>query len=108
MSGNLSSVSSRERRPTFCISCSFTKNVRSTRPRAAARTDSDHVERLARALGWASVGLGLPQLLRPGAVTRAVGVGDGAKQQAVTAAVGARELVHAAGLLTPRIGARWV
>ena len=83
-------------------------SVTTTRPRAAARTDSDHVERLARALGWASVGLGLPQLLRPGAVTRAVGVGDGAKQQAVTAAVGARELVHAAGLLTPRIGARWV
>jgi uncharacterized membrane protein len=50
----------------------------------------------------------VPQLLRPGTVTRAVGVGDGAKQQAVTVAVGARELVHAAGLLSPKIGAKWV
>jgi uncharacterized membrane protein len=62
---------------------------------------------LGRALGLASVGLGLPMLLRPGTVDRAAGVGDGAKQRTITAAVGAREFVHAAGLLHPRLGSRW-
>jgi uncharacterized membrane protein len=62
---------------------------------------------LTRALGWTSVALGVPQLLRPDAVARAAGVGAGPKQRAVATAVGLRELVHAAGLLGPP-GAPWV
>ncbi|MCW2709300.1 MAG: Cyclase [Frankiales bacterium] len=71
-------------------------------------TAARDADRIARALGWTSVGLGLPQLFRPAAVTRAIGVGQGAKQQAVTKAVGMREMLHAVGLLHPRIGARWI
>jgi uncharacterized membrane protein len=63
---------------------------------------------LAKALGWVSIGLGAPMLLRPDAVTRTAGVGDGQKQRTVAVAVGVRELVHAAGLLTPRLRPRWV
>jgi uncharacterized membrane protein len=65
-------------------------------------------ERLARSLGWASIGLGIPQLLRPDAVTRVTGVGAGTRQRAVTTAVGARELLHAAALLGSRTPSRWV
>lgn len=65
-------------------------------------------DRLTRTLGWASLGLGVPQLLRPASVTRAVGVGEGPKQRAVATAVGARELVHAAGLLSNRVPPGWV
>jgi uncharacterized membrane protein len=64
-------------------------------------------DRLAKALGWASLGLGLPQLLAPGRVADAVGVGSGPKQRALATAVGARELVHAAGLLHPRTRSAW-
>jgi uncharacterized membrane protein len=74
------------------------------------RADSDRAraDRLTRSLGWASLLLGLPEVARPGAVDRLVGVGDGVKQQAVTAAAGARELMHAASLLHPRASGRWV
>jgi uncharacterized membrane protein len=63
---------------------------------------------LARALGWASVGLGIPQLLRPDAVDRLAGVGEGSRQRAVTTLVGAREMAHAAALLFSSRPSRWV
>jgi uncharacterized membrane protein len=65
-------------------------------------------ELLARTLGWASIGLGIPQLLRPDAVDRAVGIGDGRKQRAVTTFVGVRELAHAAALLGSSRPSKWV
>jgi uncharacterized membrane protein len=65
-------------------------------------------EGLAKALGWASVGLGLPQLLAPSAVDRLAGVGDGRKQQTLTRLVGGRELLHAAALLVPRTRTQWL
>jgi uncharacterized membrane protein len=65
-------------------------------------------DRLLQALGWASLGLAVPQLVRPGGVTRTVGVGDGPTQRAVAQAVGAREVVHAAGLLAPGLRTRWI
>jgi uncharacterized membrane protein len=75
----------------------------SSRSVPAGREDT-----LAKALGWVSIGLGVPQLLRPDAVTRAAGVDDGQKERAIARAVGVRELVHAAGLLSPRLRPRWV
>lgn len=54
---------------------------------------------LVRALGWASVGLGIPPLLMPGSFGRAIGAGDAPRHRAAAAAVGARELAAAAGLL---------
>ncbi|WP_181312939.1 SRPBCC family protein [Nocardioides campestrisoli] len=55
--------------------------------------------RLVRGLGVASLGLGVPMLLRPGSVARLAGVDDSASAPGVIRAVGARELVHAAACL---------
>jgi uncharacterized membrane protein len=59
-------------------------------------------DKLARGLGWASLGLGIPPLLAPGEFGRAIGVGDGSRQRAAVAIVGIRELGTAAGLLVRR------
>jgi len=64
------------------------------RARAPLATD-----RLTGALGWASLGLALPPLLEPDRVAAALGVGRGAAERTAMTAVGARELVAAAGLL---------
>ena len=55
--------------------------------------------RLGRALGWASLGLGLSMTFAPRTVTRLAGVDDSATARLMTRIVGLRELVHAAGLL---------
>lgn len=65
-------------------------------------TASKGSDQLVRTLGWASAGLGIPQLLAPGAFDRAIGVGDGSRHRAATEAVGLRELAAAAGLLGQR------
>ncbi|MFN2561080.1 MAG: SRPBCC family protein [Jatrophihabitans sp.] len=54
---------------------------------------------MSRALGWASVGLGLPLLVRPAESTQAVGVGSSPKHRAAATLVGVREFAAAAGLL---------
>jgi hypothetical protein len=56
-------------------------------------------ERLAKALGWFSVGLGVPQLLVPGHVNRLIGVDDTRGNRVIMRAVGLRELGGAAGIL---------
>lgn len=56
-------------------------------------------DRLMRVLGWASFGLGIPPLLTPGLLGKAIGAGDTPRHRAAAAAVGARELAAAAGLL---------
>jgi uncharacterized membrane protein len=63
--------------------------------------------RLTRVLGWASLGLGVAQMAAPGAVRRLSGVDDSATSRVMVPAVGARELVHAAGLLSGRRPALW-
>jgi hypothetical protein len=55
--------------------------------------------KVARALGAFSLGLGVPQVLAPGAVNRAIGVEDDAKSRAWQRMVGLRELAAAAGIL---------
>ncbi|WP_104106231.1 SRPBCC family protein [Nocardioides sp. 616] len=52
--------------------------------------------RLVRGLGVASLGLGVPMLLRPDSVARFAGVDDSASAPALIRVVGARELIHAA------------
>jgi uncharacterized membrane protein len=54
---------------------------------------------LMRVLGWASLGLGVPQAAAPGWLGRFLGVGDAPRHQVTTSLVGARELAAAAGLL---------
>ncbi|MGJ6962075.1 SRPBCC family protein [Streptosporangium sp. G11] len=65
-------------------------------------------DRIARALGWASLGLGVAPLVAPGAVGRLCGVGDSAQVRSTVALVGVREMFHAATLLGTRNPAPWV
>ncbi|RKN47547.1 SRPBCC family protein [Micromonospora endolithica] len=68
----------------------------------------DEVQRRGRGLGWMSLGLGVAQLAAPETVRRISGVDDSSTSRAVVPLVGARELVHAAGLLTSRRKGIWV
>jgi len=63
---------------------------------------SDDGERLARALGVFSVGLGLAQILAPRGVARAIGVDDDHVNRKTMRAVGFREIATGVGLLTRR------
>lgn len=63
--------------------------------------------RTARLLGLASLGLGTAMLVDPQGVARSAGVDDSPVALPVVTAVGARELVHAAGLLAGRPGWAW-
>ncbi|MEV6808417.1 SRPBCC family protein [Streptomyces sp. NPDC051132] len=67
-----------------------------TDTRSASRLRGDP---LVRGLGWASVLLGVPQVVAPAGFARTLGVGDAARHRSATAAVGVRELAAAAGLL---------
>ncbi len=64
-------------------------------------------DRFCRGLGRASAGLGIPQVLEPGAVTHAVGVDATPRRTGATVAIGLREPVAAAGLLT-RTSPAWM
>ena len=55
-------------------------------------------ERVAAGMGWASIGLGLPQLTRPGDFADAIGVGASTSARAWILAVGIRELAAAAAI----------
>ncbi|GAA3408353.1 SRPBCC family protein [Streptosporangium vulgare] len=59
-------------------------------------------DRLARALGWASLGLSVAPLAAPGAVSRLCGVDDSIQARGAVMLVGVRELLHAATLLGSR------
>jgi uncharacterized membrane protein len=55
---------------------------------------------LEQAIGWASLALGVPQTLAPGAFNRAIGAPDGPRARLVTlVACGTRELAAAGGVL---------
>lgn len=55
--------------------------------------------RIAKGLGWFSLGLGLTQLLAPLRLSRLIGVGD---RRRVMRAMGAREVLHGLAILAPR------
>jgi hypothetical protein len=52
--------------------------------------------RLAKGLGWFSIGLGLTQILAPGWLGRAIGVGE---RKGLMRALGAREIITGLGVL---------
>src|SRR4051794_28335842 len=62
---------------------------------SSGRGSLDNTDRLARALGWFSIGLGLTELLAPGALTRWLGM-EG--NEALVRAYGLREI--GAGIMT--------
>jgi len=65
-------------------------------------------ERLANALGWLSLGLGLAGIAAPGQVARMIGVEDDSGSRAVLRAVGLREIASGVGILSRRRPAGWV
>jgi hypothetical protein len=62
-------------------------------------------ERLARGLGWFSIGLGLAQILAPRAIGRLVGIRN---HRALIAAVGVREIASGIGILSQVKPKAWV
>jgi uncharacterized membrane protein len=65
-----------------------------------AETDGNQgAERLGRALGFFSVGLGLSQILAPRSVARAIGLEDNDRNQRLMTAFGVREVATGLGLL---------
>jgi uncharacterized membrane protein len=65
-------------------------------------------ERLAKALGWVSIGLGIASLVAPKSVARMIGVPERGGSQATLRAVGAREVASGLGILSQRRPTPWV
>ena len=65
-------------------------------------------KRLANALGWFSIGLGLAEVAAPGSVARLVGVRDDDRNRWTLRAMGVREVVSGVGILAQPRPAGWV
>lgn len=66
-------------------------------------------ERLARGLGWASLGLGASTIATPRAIARLIGVQDGDRSKLLMrGAVGAREIAAGVGILRQRGRVGWL
>ena len=78
------------------------------RPRRAYDEEYLPEERLARGLGWFSIGLGLSELLATRGFARFIGVRDDFKNRALLRMVGLRELACGVGILTRRRPPGWV
>lgn len=65
-------------------------------------------ERLARGLGWFSLGLGLAQIAAPRAVARLLGVRESPRHRKVIRAIGAREVAAGLGILSRSRPAAWL
>src|SRR5947209_1800924 len=76
--------------------------------RAYAQQPGDGVEKLATGLGWFSIGLGLSELLFPGALARFIGVSDDSGTRKLLRFYGLREIGAGVGILTQPTSATWV
>ena len=56
-------------------------------------------DQISRGLGWASIGLGLAEILAPKAVERMLGIGNG-EHAGTLRVLGVREIMHGVDLLT--------
>jgi uncharacterized membrane protein len=74
---------------------------------AVARAGPNTTERLARGLGWFSVGLGLAELTAPGTVARLIGV-KGRNTRGQLRAIGLREIASGVGILSRPHPAGWL
>lgn len=69
------------------------------------RADAERGERLAKALGWFSIGLGIAQLVAPDGLARLIGV---RQHPRVIRALGAREIINGVGILRQRRRSGWM
>jgi uncharacterized membrane protein len=76
-------------------------------PAGAAR-ESSTVGRLTNGLGWFSIGLGLAEVIAPGAVADLIGVRSSPRVRRMLRLYGARELAAGIGILTQPRAAAWV
>jgi uncharacterized membrane protein len=76
--------------------------------RAPGGPSVETAHRLARALGWFSVGLGLATLLAPRRMAQFIGVGPNGGNHALLRAIGARELASGVGILNQRDPSNWL
>ena len=78
------------------------------RARPHPRDEEDPTEeRLAKELGWFSIGLGLSQVLAPRGFARFIGVRDDTRNCALLRLIGLRELSCGVGLLSGLRPAGW-
>ena len=67
--------------------------------------DAAQAQRLARALGWFSIGLGVTEVAAAGAVARLAGING---SRGLVRALGAREIAHGIGILSRRMPTGWI
>jgi uncharacterized membrane protein len=65
-------------------------------------------ERMATGLGWFSIGLGVAEILAPGAVARTIGLAGGRWSRTATRLVGVREIASGVGILSERRPVGWM
>ncbi|HEX7338056.1 MAG TPA: hypothetical protein VF252_12695, partial [Gemmatimonadales bacterium] len=74
---------------------------RRARPRHASSSPGEAGdERLARGLGWFSIGLGLAQITAPRSIARLIGVSDEDETRNTMFAIGLREIASGVGILS--------
>jgi uncharacterized membrane protein len=71
-------------------------------------SQNDNAERLANALGWFSIGLGLAELAAPRAVAQLIGVKDEDRTRNVLRGYGMREIAAGIGILSRPQPAGWL
>lgn len=77
-----------------------------SQPRDWEQDDSDiQAQRLARALGWFSIGLGITEIAAPGTVARIAGING---NRGLVRALGVREIAHGVGILSRRKPVGWL
>ncbi|HET9985308.1 MAG TPA: SRPBCC family protein [Longimicrobiales bacterium] len=78
-------------------------------PYRPAEVPTDHqAERLARGLGWFSIGLGLAEIVAPDRVADLIGVRDSRTTRSVLRGLGMREVMSGIGILTESRKAGWL
>jgi uncharacterized membrane protein len=70
--------------------------------------EDGRAERLSKALGWFSIGLGVAEVAAPGAVSRLIGVREDDRTDTLLRTFGARELASGLGILSQPYSAKWV
>ncbi len=73
-----------------------------------AQSSSNGIEKLTQGLGWFSIGLGLSELLFPGALAKFIGADDRSKTRNVLRLYGLREIGAGLGILSRPDSATWV